>query len=176
MRLFLLCLLTCAVWNGYGQDSTAYQKLKPRSPRTAAILSACLPGAGQIYNRKYWKAPVVWAAMGIPAWFAVDLSKEHKLYKDAYIARTDGDPATSDDFPLYTDDQLRENVDFYRRYRDMNIFLIALIYTLNIVDASVDAHLSTFNVSNDLSIHLSPPSRQGGTPLLGLRISLNHRP
>ncbi|MCC7302428.1 MAG: hypothetical protein IT233_07295 [Bacteroidia bacterium] len=156
----------------YCQDSTRIKKTeKPRSPRTACILSGVLPGAGQVYNRKYWKVPVIYAGMAIPAWFAADMHREYDLFRDAYLLRTDGDSATTDNFPLFTDDQLRENVDFYRRYRDMNIFLTALVYVLNIVDAGVDAHLSTFNVSNDLSVNWTIRPGPDSRPQYGLRFT-----
>ncbi len=162
MHILKGLLIACLIGNGlFAQDTIGVVNppstlLKVRSPKKACILSAIIPGAGQIYNKKYWKVPLVYLAIGVPVWFAYDTNKEYKIYKDAYISRTDNDPATVDNFPLFTDSQLKENVDFYRRYRDMNFFLIGLMYALNIVDAGVDAHLSTFNVSNDLSLHFSP--------------------
>ena len=177
MQILKGFLIACLVCNGlFAQDTIKVidppsTQVKARSPKKACILSAILPGAGQIYNKKYWKVPLVYVAIGVPVWFAYDTHKEYKLYKEAYISRTDNDPATLDDFPLYTDSQLKENVDFYRRYRDMNFFLIGLMYALNIVDASVDAHLSTFNVSNDLSFHLSPaPYSSSLRPQLGFTL------
>ena len=162
MRILRGLIFTCLICNGlFAQDTSKVINLpspppQPRSPKTACILSACLPGVGQVYNKKYWKLPLVYIGIGIPVWFAFDTHQEYKLYKEAYIFRTDNDPATIDDFPLFTDAQLKENVDFYRRYRDMNFFLIGLMYALNIVDAGVDAHLGAFNVSNDLSLNFSP--------------------
>jgi hypothetical protein len=137
--------------------------VKIHSPKKASILSACLPGLGQGYNHKYWKIPVLYAGMGTVGYFIHYTHGQYKTFKDAYILRTDGDPATTDDQLDYTDAQLKENVDFYRRYRDLNIILMAAIYTLNIVDANVDAHLFTFDVSNDLSMSLRPSLYFSGT-------------
>lgn len=124
-------------------------------PRKATIMSACLPGLGQAYNRKYWKIPVVYAGLGTFGYFAFYTNSQYKGYKDEYIFRTNN-PALVNNYPGYSTDQLKSNVDFYRRYRDLSVILIAAVYTLNIVDANVDAHLFTFDVSNDLSLNWSP--------------------
>jgi hypothetical protein len=149
-------------------------KKQVHSPKKAAILSACLPGLGQAYNHKYWKIPVVYAGMGAFGYFIGYTQGKYKTFKNAYILRTDGDSTTIDDQLDYSESQLKENVDFYRRYRDLNVILMAAIYTLNIVDANVDAHLFTFDVSNDLSLNFRP--RVGltltGTCYTGLTFSL----
>lgn len=120
------------------------------------IFSACLPGLGQAYNKKYWKMPIVYAAMGTTIYFIIDDTKQYKQYKQAYINKTDGDPNTIDTYPYYTDTQLRELEDYYRRYRDLSAILCALFYTLNVADAYVDAQLTTFDVSDNLSMKISP--------------------
>ncbi|MFN3874838.1 MAG: DUF5683 domain-containing protein, partial [Flavobacteriales bacterium] len=87
------------------------------SPRKATILSAVAPGAGQVYNRKYWKAPIVWAGMGTCVHFIQENSREYRRYKDAYIAIVDGDPATNDEFNgQYSASQLLKATDTYRRW------------------------------------------------------------
>jgi hypothetical protein len=129
---------------------------KIHSPKKAAIFSACLPGLGQAYNKKYWKIPVLYAGMGAFGYFIHYTHGQYRTFKDAYVLRTDGDSTTIDDQPDYSESQLKENVDFYRRYRDLNIILLAAVYALNIVDANVDAHLFTFDVSNDLSMEMRP--------------------
>jgi hypothetical protein len=126
------------------------------SPKKATIMSACLPGLGQAYNKKYWKIPVLYAGIGTFVYFISYTNGQYHTFKDAYLLRTDGDSTTVDDQPDYSESQLKENVDFYRRYRDLNVILLAAVYTLNIVDANVDAHLFTFDVSNDLSMSLHP--------------------
>jgi hypothetical protein len=124
-------------------------------PRKATIMSACLPGLGQAYNRKYWKIPVIYAGLGTFGYFAIYTNSQYKGFKDEYIFRTNN-PTLVNNYPEYSTDQLKSNVDFYRRYRDLSVILIAAVYTLNIVDANVDAHLFTFDVSNDLSMRWSP--------------------
>ncbi len=160
MRRFIIIILCVALsLQGLACSDSIPEKKTKRvySPKTASILSACIPGAGQAYNGRYWKMPVVYVGLAVPAWFVYDLNKEYKRYKNAYIYRTDNDPATTDnEFQFYQDAQVKENVDFYRRYRDMNIFITGFVYALNIIDAGVDAHLRSFDVSNDLSIMLKP--------------------
>ncbi len=120
-------------------------------------MSMVLPGAGQFYNKKYWKIPVIYAGfagMGYLIHFNNELFQQ---YKEAYILRVDGDPNTIDEFAdHYTDSDLQTLKNYYRRNRDLCIIVAGLIYVLNIVDASVDAHLFYFDVSDDLSLMIQP--------------------
>lgn len=122
----------------------------------AIIFSACVPGLGQAYNKKYWKIPIVYTTMGTTIYFFDYNNKLYKEYKQAYLNKTDTASSTIDAYPHYTDEQLKVFQDDYRRFRDLNVILTALFYTLNIVDAYVDAQLITFDVSDDLSLHVSP--------------------
>jgi hypothetical protein len=159
MRRLLLILFSASfAIAGWAQQDSTKKAPKNNGPRKAAILSACLPGLGQGYNKKYWKIPVIYGAFAVPVYFITYTNKQFKDYRDAYIDRTDGDPNTVDIFPEYSDDQLKENVDFYRRYRDMNIFFCGLVYALNILDANVDAHLKTFDVKNNISFKVTAPA------------------
>jgi len=127
------------------------------SPTKATILSAVLPGAGQIYNHKYWKAPIAWAGLGVSYWFIQENSKEYRRYKDAYIAVVDGDPSTVDEFEgSISSAQLLDATDTYRRWRDISYIAFGMVYILNIVDASVDAHFVRFDVGRDLSLAVGP--------------------
>ena len=148
-------------------------------------MSAILPGLGQAYNKKYWKMPLVYAALGGTIYGVVFNNSKYNTYKDAYILRVDGDASTVDDFDpttgnaeVYTEGQLLTLQDFYRNNRDLSVILTAGAYFINILDAYVDAHLFYFDVSDDLSAHFSPtniniPSHnspyQSG---LGLRLRL----
>lgn len=146
----------------------------PHSPKKASILSAVLPGAGQIYNRQYWKAPIFWAGLGISAYFIVDNTKEFKGFKQAYVLRSDtliaNDPAA---YSKYTLSGLREGTEFYRRRRDLSYASFALFYLLNIVEASVGAHLFYFDVDENVSLNVQPYQYQSTQPAYGLRLTLN---
>lgn len=125
--------------------------------RKATIMSACLPGLGQIHNKKYWKAPIIYAALGGFAWWGINMHREYKFYSDNLRREADGDPSTIN-VTGYSQDQLIVLKNQDKKYMDYAIMGGALIYVLNIVDANVDAHLKTFDVSNDLSLNIRPYS------------------
>lgn len=128
-----------------------------RSPKKAAIYSAIVPGLGQAYNKKYWKIPIIYAGIGALAYSFNANNKKYVTYRNAYRDRVDNDPNTNDPYiNQYSNDQLITLYKFYNRYRDLSAIGIGVIYALNIVDATVDAHLSTFNVSDDLTLNIRP--------------------
>jgi hypothetical protein len=143
-------------------------------PPRASLLSATLPGLGQVYNRKYWKVPIIYAGFGALAYYVGHNSREYQKFRAAYIARIDGNPNTIDDFPLYSKDVLERAVNFYRRNLEVTYLLGAALYLLNILDANVDAHLMDFDVGEKLSFSATPPLLNdvpGGmisTPVAGL--------
>jgi hypothetical protein len=126
-------------------------------PKRAALMSTILPGAGQIYNKKYWKVPLIYVgAAGLAYSFNVNQTK-YSQYRKAYIARLDGDPNTIDNYPKYTDDNLNTLQKFYQRNRNLTVIGASLLYVMNIIDASVDAHMFTFSVDDDdLSFQVRP--------------------
>lgn len=126
------------------------------SPKKAALYSAVCPGLGQLYNKKYWKIPVIYAGFTTFGYFIVNNSKNYIEYRDAYVFRTDGDSTTIDNYPRYTVDNLKYVKNYYRRNLEMTIIFTTAFYILNIIDASVDAHLFTFDVSDDISMFLRP--------------------
>ncbi len=127
------------------------------SPKRAALYSAVLPGSGQIYNRKYWKAPIVWGAIGVSLYFVRENTRQYERYTEAYVALVDGDPATTDEFNgAYTADAVLDVAETYRRWRDWSYIALATSYILNIMDASIDAHFTRFDVGRDLSLQVLP--------------------
>ena len=127
------------------------------SPKKAALLSTILPGAGQVYNKKYWKLPIIYAGVaGLAYSFQFNQSRYVK-YRNAYKYRIDADATTTDDYiGVYSDDNLNTLQKYYHRYRDLTVIGFAALYALNIIDASVDAHLFTFDVSDNLSMKVEP--------------------
>lgn len=135
-------------------------------------MSALLPGSGQAYNKKYWKIPVLYCGFAGLAYAISFNDGEYSQYKDAYRLRLDGDENTVDPFVgVYSDNDLSTLKDYYRRNRDLSIIGCGLLYILNIVDASVDAHLFGFNVSNDLSLNITPSTVAGMNPGIGFVLS-----
>jgi hypothetical protein len=148
------------------------------SPKKAAILSAVLPGAGQIYNRKYWKLPIVYGGMATAIYLAIDYRKEYIRYREGYRSLIDNDPNTVSEFenqPV-TPEGVRDVRDTYKNWMEMSFIAAGLVYVLNIVDASVDAHLMEFDVSDNLSIKAQPRVfyvRGIAQPSFGLSLSLS---
>ncbi len=123
-------------------------------PARATIYSAILPGAGQAYNRKYWKIPLAIGGLGVAYWFIQDNNRSFQRYKNAYLNVVNGRP---DEFNgIYSGDQLRQVADTYHRWRDLSYVAFGLVYALNVVDASVDGYFVRFNVSEDLTLRAGP--------------------
>ena len=151
---FLLLLSTSG--NVFSQQTAVDSTTKTHSPSKAVLYSAILPGAGQAYNKKYWKIPIIYAGIGVLV-YAIDFNqKNYSTFKDAFIVRTDGDSSTTDNYPRFTDDNLKTLFQYYRRNRDLSYILISTLYVLNILDAYVDAELFYFDVSDKLSLRSSP--------------------
>lgn len=136
------------------------------NPTKATWLALVIPGGGQIYNRKYWKLPIFYGGF---AGCAYALSWNNRMYKDysaAYKDAANGNWNSSSITDLlppgykYSESQLMETLrkrkDTYRRYRDLSIFAFIGVYLLSVVDAYVDAELSNFDISPDLSMRVEP--------------------
>lgn len=138
------------------EDSIQRKPFNPLRPSKAAFYSAVLPGLGQAYNKRHWKIPIVYAALGAGIYFYVDNKNEYNRYRDAYKRRLAG--FTDDEFwgtgssPAISNDALIRAQQTLRRNKDLSLLLTILAYTLNIVDANVDAHLLQFNVDDNLAI------------------------
>ncbi len=144
---------------------------KIHSPHKASFYAAILPGMGQIYNKKYWKLPLVYGGI-VATGYAIHFnSKYYSKYKSAYRDWIIQDPGNKSylEFlpPGWTEAKLYQNASwfesalddkkqYYRRYRDLSYFIMAGVYMLQIVDAAVDAHFYNFSISDDLSMRISP--------------------
>ena len=157
-------------------DKKVDSVLKTHSVRKAVIRSAILPGWGQIYNKKYWKLPLVYGALGVTAYIFLDNIKVYKDSRFAYKTKyqTSKPNATAADSVLYfrikeeylpySLESLRQNRDGFRRYIDYSVLFFVFFWGLNVVDAAVDAHLKSFDVSDDLSLRIRPGySEMAGT-------------
>ena len=130
------------------------------SPRKAIIRSAIIPGWGQAINKKYWKIPIVYAALGTTSYLFYRNLNQFKEARNAYILATDNDP--SNDVlipqPYYSVKDQPERIRVFRNQVrqniDYSVVFFMLFWGLNVVDAAVDAHLKTFDVSDKLSIQL----------------------
>ena len=130
----------------------------PLSPSKAAFYSAVFPGGGQAYNKKYWKVPLAWAAVGIPTYFYLNNNSEYKRYREAYKLRKRG---LEDEFTLEDGTELISSIGLERAQktlrgnRDLSLLVVILGYALQILEASVNAHLLQFDASDNISINPS---------------------
>ncbi len=108
-----------------------------------------MPGLGQIYNKKYWKLPLVYGAIGTSAYFYIDSQKNYKLYRDEYKSRLAGN-TSSTSLARLDDSRLIAAQKQFQRNRDLSALFIVGFYALNIIDANIDAALSQFNVNENL--------------------------
>ena len=133
----------------------AVKKAIYSSARKATIMSAVIPGLGQVYNRKFWKVPVIYAALGGLGYWGVTNQIKYKYYSNNLKYIYDDDESTINE-TQYDATQLITEKNLYRKRRDISIMVGALVYLVNIIDANVDAHLKTFDVSDDLSLQFKP--------------------
>ncbi len=178
IKLFVLSMLLILFFTTgfsvYSQESLndTTKVKKPEvvhSPRRATIYSAVLPGLGQLYNRKYWKVPIVYGGFITLGYFINYNNGVYTTYKQAYADILDNDPNTKSyeklkvppsflqpDKISQLTERLRGAKDQWRRYRDMVVIGTAVFYAVNIIDASVDANFFNFDISDDLTINWAP--------------------
>lgn len=134
-------------------------RTRKHSPKTATWL-ALIPGAGQAYNRKYWKMPIVYAGFGATIYFAITNNNDYQLYRAAYDYKTGINPNVSDkakeEAEKYTEDNLITLRDYYRRNMELSWIITAVWYVLQIIDANVDAHFFYYEIDDNLSLQLEP--------------------
>jgi hypothetical protein len=151
----------------------------PLSPSKAAFYSAILPGLGQIYNKKYWKAPIVWGAMGTSTYFYLTNNSEYKRYRTAFKQRESG---LTDEFTTINADGSKTLIisrnglisaqKTLKSNRDLSLLTTLVFYVLQIVEASVNAHLLQFNTNDNLTFSptIVPNSMKFDAPKVGLKL------
>jgi len=122
-----------------------------------ATYLALIPGAGQIYNKKYWKLPIVYGGFGVIGYFALTNRSEYIKYNDAYVCVLNDPEGCEDELAIkYDADQLKSARDYYRRNMELSFILLGAWYGLQILDAVVDAHLYYWEVNDNLSVRVEP--------------------
>jgi len=152
------------------------------SPKKAGMLSAILPGLGQMYNHKYWKAPIVWGALGGVGYLAYLNTAYYSFFHGALIIanypyHTSADlfnyaekspyksiatNLSSNDISKMSESTFQIQNDYYQRNRDLSYFFVGILYLCNILDATVDGHLYNYNIDDDLSFHIQPSILSAG--------------
>ncbi|MCE2934666.1 MAG: DUF5683 domain-containing protein [Cyclobacteriaceae bacterium] len=156
-------LLDSALTQG-AEETVEFQSMTGQNdPRKALLYSAILPGSGQIYNKKYWKVPIVWGGLGVLV-YAVDFYNQGytQFRSELFGVLQSGDTFSPSG---YNESQLRTLTDAYRRQRDFFVVLTGIFYLVQLVDAHVDAHLKEFEVNPRLKISLRPQIEN--SPLTG---------
>lgn len=157
------------------KTAASINEFNPLAPSKAAFYSAVFPGMGQIYNKKYWKAPIVWAGMATSTSIYLFNNNEYKRYRRAFRQRESG---LQDEFTLDNGTEVISRNGLIsaqrtlRNNRDLSLLATVLVYVLQIVEASVNAHLLQFDTSDQLSVKpvmISDPIRVEA-PSKGLRL------
>lgn len=142
------------------------KKINPLAPSKAAFYSAIFPGLGQIYNKKYWKVPLVYGAVGTGVYAYTYNNRQYNRFRTAFKRRQAG--FTDDEFydinddnpegadPDFDQSDLQGGQERFQRDRDLSLLVTIALYALNVIDANVDAHLKQFNVDDDLSMDIKP--------------------
>lgn len=142
------------------------KEINPLAPSKAAFYSAIFPGLGQIYNKRYWKVPIVYGAIGTGVYVYSFNNDQYLRFRKAFKSRQAG--FTNDEFydlngsgivpgsPDFSDAALERAQQRYQRDRDLALLVTIALYAANVIDANVDSHLKQFNVDPDLSIQFKP--------------------
>ncbi len=153
-------------------DSAALAKAKPfqPNPKKAGLYSALVPGVGQLYNRQYWKIPVVYVGLGVCAYFLVTNYRNYQSYYTAYVGRI-ANPYPTDKYVGYlTTSQLQQYANDDNKYLDITALCTVVGYALQVLDAVTGAHLKNFDISRDISMKVQPVAMPNG---IGLGLVLN---
>lgn len=162
-------------------DTLSVEKEKVHSPTKAALLSL-VPGGGQIYNhlampkgkkKAYWKVPIIYAGLGATGYFAIQNQIEQRILKKEYLFRAENGFPNPDlpQYAAYDQQGVLTLFESKRTNRDLMIFAFIIVYGLNILDAHVEAHFVSFDVSKDLSLQLTPTMMDHQTPGLGIKLN-----
>ncbi len=193
MRTLVFLIFTLIAFNTYSQvkdvvgEVTSEEELPDsvkaqlHSPKKAALLSL-IPGGGQVFNRKYWKVPIIYGLGGTTIYFAANNYKNYQLFRQTLISRVDTCSDALDSFPELTQDGVSSEMEKYQKNFELMVIASIAVYAIQIVDAAVDAHLMYFDVSDDLSLRVEPTvlnlnnlafAEHRIRPTLGLSLKLN---
>lgn len=164
------------------KEAARNKALNPLAPSKAAFYSAVFPGLGQIYNKRYWKAPLVYGALGTGIYAYTFNQKQYLRYRNAFKVRRLG--FTTDEFydinkdgsgPDISDRGLQDAQKSIQSQRDLSLLIAIGLYVLNIIDANVDAHLKQYNISNTLSVDYRPFLEQNdiGVTQVGMKMQIS---
>lgn len=174
--ILLLVAIICLSNAGLAQKQGFFSD-SVHSAKKATIYSAILPGLGQVYNKKAWKVPIVYAAIGGCLVAAISNDGEYDKSRNELIYRKDYGSSRDQNFFNFSDTELLARADFYRKWRDNMYIFTGVAYILNLIDANVDAHLFNFSVDENLSMNVVPYtySQEFKRPVAGLSFTFSFR-
>ena len=171
--LVTLVFFSCTIFGQQTNNEEPEEKQtmikEPKNPKVATLLSTFIPGAGQIYDEKYWKFPVIYGGFAAFLYFGNLNDNEYKKYRKAYEEKIDyqRNPEKGDPYPGIAAEAIQRERERWRRNRDLNYIGIGVLYILNIIDANVYAHLFDWDISEDLTLNICPEIENfGKTPLI----------
>ncbi|MES2847414.1 MAG: DUF5683 domain-containing protein [Bacteroidota bacterium] len=158
-------------------DTVVKKQPQKFEPRKATIRSAIAPGWGQLYNKKYWKAPIVWGALGVTAGIYFYNVKYYRSLKQAYIYKVNQqDDLIDPEFQNLSAESIRSYRNSFRQNVDYSVLFFILFWGLNVVDATVDAHLKAFDVDDNLSLQIKAGySEMANTSGISLVLNIGKR-
>ena len=136
-------------------------------------MSAVVPGLGQIKNKKLWKVPVIYSAIGTCTYFFIKNNDEFNKYSSEYFRRINDENNVPTQFINLSNNNLLTLRDYHRKNRELNGILIVAFYILNVIDASVDNHLKEYNLNDNLSLNLDFESYSELNKLINLELKYN---
>jgi uncharacterized protein DUF5683 len=126
------------------------------NPKKAGLFSAILPGLGQVYNRQYWKVPVVYAGIAVAGYYINNNLTKYRSYRQAYINRINNPNYVDQYSGIYDQSQLQQLQNDASKYLDLSVLFTGIGFMVQIVDAITSAHLKNFDISRDISMHVTP--------------------
>lgn len=149
--------------------SAKSQEKANKDPRKAALYSSILPGAGQFYTKKYWKIPIIYAGIATSLYYVIESDRKFRNYRNGYLDRISGNDLV---YSEYSNAQLVTLTNYHKRNREVSTLCLLGVYLINIIDASVNAHLFNYDINEDLSLIVQPLYIHE-TETAGILLSLN---
>jgi hypothetical protein len=181
-RFFLFFLLAASLWSAGLQaqdslsapagdtirDSMVIRKKFQPDPKKAGLYSALVPGLGQLYNRQYWKVPVIYAGLGTATYFFIRNNNDYNRYRKAYVSRLNNPNARDEFSDILSTAAVKQYQDDAKKYLDITVLFTVIGYAGQVLEAIAGAHLHNFDISPDLSMQVRPVLMPNNTLGMGL--------
>jgi|TARA_B100001063_G_scaffold247254_1_gene291717 hypothetical protein len=171
-RVFLISLILCNPL--FSQENIDPLDSINKNIKKATRLSALVPGLGQVYNKQYWKIPIIFGGYSVIGHYIKFNNDMYQEFRTALVYETDEDVLTVNPYPNFGQSSLERNMDFWRRNRDLLIIFSGVYYLLNIADAHIFAHLKDFDTNDNISLRIKPSLKNiNNTNVVGISLNIN---